>query len=190
MIKIADNLVKLASKVKADDIAFASPDYPGHVIADYLYGVPGTMLLAGHANLRSNALQTLAEAADYPSENISWTLKYPMLSALTGILGGGAIGGGIAAGVDALRGERMSPLVTGTGAVGGALLGGLLTTLNRRKSIKDIAAKFDEAEELKKLEPKNLKPLDAIYEAFTSPVHPSLRDNTINEINALLKSKK
>jgi hypothetical protein len=187
MIKIANNLVKLADAntgVKAKDISFGDPDYPGHVIADYLYGVGAP--LTSHAIFRSDVFQSLAEAANIPSEDVSWSLKHPMLSQLGGILGGGALGAGAGIGIGALGDEPEGGGVVG--GIGGALLGGLLTTLSRRNAMKDIASKFDTAESLKEMTPENNGFLDNFYKGITG-VNPYIRNKVINQIN-YLKNKK
>lgn len=184
MIKIANNLQKLASKIKAKDISFGDPDHPGHVIVDYLYGMTGAAPLIGHASMRSDVAQTLAEAANVPSEDISWNLKHPILSPIAGILGGAGLGAGLGIGAGALANEAEAGGLIG--AIAGGLGGGLLTTMSRRQAMKDIAAKFDEAKSLKKMTPENLGVLDSALKGLTG-VHPSIRDMVINEINALKK---
>jgi len=189
MIKIANNvhtmLLKQAARLKAEDVPFGDPNHPGHVVADYLYGVPGLMPLYGHAHVRNNISQVLAEAAGIPSEDVSWTVKYPMLSMLAGTLGGASIGGPAGYGIGAGLGDKHLGAIIG--AAGGALGGGLLTTLARRKAIKAIAEEFNTAKKLKKLEPENLGYFGSVAKALHSPVHPALRDGIIEQTAGFTK---
>lgn len=182
MIKIANNiqnmLLKPAKRLKAEDVTFGDPDYPGHVAGDYLFGTAGITPLAGHATMRSNVSQVLAEAAGIPSEDISWPLKYPMLSMLAGTIGGAGVGGVAGWGVGSALGDDQLGAVIG--ALGGTLGGGLLTTLARRKAMKEIAEKFDTVKQLKKLKPENLGYFGNLTKALSNPVHPGIRDMLIN----------
>ena len=182
MIKIANNiqnvLLKQAKRLKAEDVSFGDPDYPGHVAGDYLFGTMGLPLLQGHANMRSNVSQVLAEAAGIPSEDISWNLKYPSLSMLAGTIGGAGVGGVAGWGVgSALGDDKAGALI---GLLGGTLGGGLLTTLARRKAMKETAEKFDTVKQLKKLKPENLGYSGNLAKGLSSPVHPAVRDMLIN----------
>lgn len=191
MIKVANNiqhmLVEQAARPKAKDIPFGDSDYPGHVIGDYLYGVPGLMPLGGHAAMRANTSQVLAEAAGIPSEDISWTVKYPMLSTLAGIVGGAGLGGAAGLGVTRHEGKGDQDLGLLIGALGGGLGGGLLTTLARRKAMKEIAQKFDTVERLNELKPENLGFLASLGKALYSPVHPAIRDGIIQQTAGFTK---
>ena len=192
MIKIANNiqnvLLKQAKRLKAEDVSFGDPDHTGHVIADYLYGTAGVTPLAGHATMRSNVSQVLAEAAGIPSKDISWTLKYPSLSMLAGVLGGAGVGGAAGWGVGGAVGDDTAGLLIG--ALGGALGGGLLTTLSRREAIQEIAKKFDTVKQLKKLKPENLGYFGNLTKALSNPVHPAVRDMLINTTAGFTKKPK
>ena len=182
MFKIANNiqnmLLKQAKRLKAEDISFGDPDHTGHVIADYLYGTTGLTPLAGHAKIRSSVSQVLAEAAGIPSKDISWTVKYPTMSMLASVLGGGGVGAAAGYGVGSALGDDKLGLIIG--GIGGGLGGGLLTTLSRRKAMKEIAEKFDTAKKLKKLKPENLGFFASVGKALSNPVHPAVRDMLIN----------
>lgn len=182
MFKIANNiqgmLLKQAKRLKAEDITFGDSDYPGHVAADYLYGMTGLPSVAGHAMMRSNVSQVLAEAAGIPSKDISWTVKYPSMSMIAGVLGGGGVGAAAGLGVGSAFGDDKLGLLIG--GIGGGLGGGLLTTLSRRKAMKEIAEKFDTAKQLKKLKPENLGYFASVGKALSNPVHPTVRDMLIN----------
>ena len=182
MIKIANNIqnmvLKQAKRLKAKDVTFGDSDYPGHVAADYLFGTAGVVPLMGHANMRSNVSQVLAEAAGIPSNDISWTVKYPALSMLAGVFGGAGVGGAAGFGVGSAVGADTAGLMIG--GLGGALGGGLLTTLIRREAMKEIAEKFDTVKQLKKLKPENLGYFNSVGRAAFNPVHPIIRDSLIN----------
>ena len=182
-------LEKQSAKPSTSDVTFGEVDYPASVAADYIHGALGAHVLGGYASMRGETARSLAQAAGLKDEDISFTVKSPNMSALLSILGGGAVGGGAGLGVDMLRGEGGPSHAAVIGALGGALTGGIASTVARRNELKRIEEAFNKAKRL------NLKPLEntlgtRLQAALSNNIYPGVQNAVIEQILAAKKGKK
>jgi hypothetical protein len=182
-------LEKQSAKPSASDVTFGEVDYPGSVAADYIHGAFGHPVLSGYAIMRGETARSLAQAAGLKDKDLSFTVKSPNISTTLSILGGGVVGGGAGLGVDMLRGEGGPSNAFLIGALGGALTGGIASTVARRNELKRIEEAFNKAKRL------NLKPLEntlgtRLDALLSNSIHPGIQNAVINQILAAKKGKK
>lgn len=182
-------LEKQSAKPSASDVAFGEVDYPGSVAADYIHGALGSPILSGYALMRNETARSLAQAAGLKDEDLSFTVKSPNLSTMLSILGGGVVGGGAGLGVDMLGGDKGPGPAALIGALGGALTGGIASTVARRNELKRIEEAFNKAKRL------NLKPLEntlgtRLQAALSNSINPAIQNAVIDQILAAKKGKK